>query len=82
MSKVIALCVITLLFLTLSHTCARPEPTFHDITPMETHKEDHEEHMTDMDQKSCDGIGEDECMMRRTLEAHLDYIYTQKQNQP
>lgn len=29
--------------------------------------------------ESCEGIGEEECMNRRTLVAHLDYIYTQKQ---
>ncbi|KAK8941276.1 Phytosulfokine [Platanthera zijinensis] len=27
---------------------------------------------------SCDGVGEDECLMRRTLAAHIDYIYTQQ----
>lgn len=26
----------------------------------------------------CEGIGEDECLMRRTLAAHTDYLYTQK----
>ncbi|KAL0915790.1 hypothetical protein M5K25_013245 [Dendrobium thyrsiflorum] len=26
---------------------------------------------------SCDGVGEEECLMRRTLVAHIDYIYTQ-----
>lgn len=25
----------------------------------------------------CKGVGEEECLMRRTLAAHLDYIYTQ-----
>ncbi|KAK4262431.1 hypothetical protein QN277_027990 [Acacia crassicarpa] len=28
--------------------------------------------------ESCEGVSEDECLMRRTLAAHLDYIYTQK----
>ncbi|MED6156874.1 hypothetical protein PIB30_018445 [Stylosanthes scabra] len=29
----------------------------------------------------CEGVAnKDECLMRRTLEAHLDYIYTQKAN--
>lgn len=28
-------------------------------------------------EENCDGIGEDECLLRRTLEAHTDYIYTQ-----
>lgn len=31
-------------------------------------------------EESCKGIGEEECLMRRTLAAHLDYIYTQKEN--
>ncbi|KAK8606919.1 hypothetical protein V6N13_052671 [Hibiscus sabdariffa] len=30
------------------------------------------------DEDGCDGIGEEECLMRRTLAAHVDYIYTQK----
>ncbi|KAG6394276.1 hypothetical protein SASPL_144860 [Salvia splendens] len=29
---------------------------------------------------SCNGITENECLMRRTLNAHLDYIYTQQHN--
>ncbi|KAI9124048.1 hypothetical protein K1719_005348 [Acacia pycnantha] len=28
--------------------------------------------------ESCEGVGGEECLMRRTLAAHLDYIYTQK----
>ncbi|GJW06835.1 phytosulfokines 3-like protein [Tanacetum coccineum] len=31
-------------------------------------------------EEGCEGIGEDECLMRRTLVAHIDYIYTQKKN--
>ncbi|KAI6695069.1 hypothetical protein NL676_022779 [Syzygium grande] len=30
--------------------------------------------------ESCKGVGEEECLVRRTLAAHLDYIYTQKHN--
>ncbi|WOK91684.1 hypothetical protein Cni_G00375 [Canna indica] len=26
----------------------------------------------------CEGVGEDECLMRRTMVANTDYIYTQK----
>lgn len=26
----------------------------------------------------CEGVGKEECLERRTLAAHLDYIYTQK----
>ncbi|KAK9053284.1 hypothetical protein SSX86_029917 [Deinandra increscens subsp. villosa] len=32
-------------------------------------------------EEGCEGdIGEEDCLMRRTLVAHLDYIYTQKKN--
>ncbi|XP_050210751.1 phytosulfokines-like [Mercurialis annua] len=30
--------------------------------------------------ENCDGDGKEDCLRRRTLEAHLDYIYTQKHN--
>ncbi|KAI5661201.1 hypothetical protein M9H77_20524 [Catharanthus roseus] len=84
MSKVISLCMISLLLLlTLSNNsvAGRPVPAFHDVTPMETlHVEKNEVAKGDTEE-GCEGLGEDECMMRRTLQAHLDYIYTQK-NQP
>ncbi|KAK1410332.1 hypothetical protein QVD17_36867 [Tagetes erecta] len=31
-------------------------------------------------EERCEGIDEDECLMRRTLVAHIDYIYTQNKN--
>ncbi|KAH6796794.1 hypothetical protein C2S52_021348 [Perilla frutescens var. hirtella] len=31
-------------------------------------------------EESCDGIGEEECLRRKTIAAHLDYIYTQRLN--
>ena len=31
-------------------------------------------------EEACEGMDEEECLMRRTLAAHTDYIYTQKQN--
>ncbi|XP_057981582.1 phytosulfokines-like [Malania oleifera] len=30
--------------------------------------------------ESCEGLGEEECLKKRSLEAHLDYIYTQDVN--
>ncbi|KAL3515378.1 hypothetical protein ACH5RR_022280 [Cinchona calisaya] len=87
MSKISTLCIISLLlFLTLSYSViARPVATFHDITPMETHHDlnVNNNNVEKVDkEESCEGLGEDECMMRRTLQAQLDYIYTQKQKQP
>lgn len=38
-----------------------------------------EEKAMEVDDSSCEGIGEDGCLMRRTLAAHVDYLYTQKQ---
>lgn len=32
--------------------------------------------------EGCEGVGEDECLMRRTLAAHIDYIYTQNKKNP
>lgn len=29
---------------------------------------------------NCSGPAEEECLMRRTLAAHIDYIYTQRHN--
>lgn len=29
---------------------------------------------------NCSGLGEEECLMRRTLAAHIDYIYTQNKH--
>lgn len=34
---------------------------------------------SESDDESCEGVdGREECLMRRTLAAHVDYIYTQK----
>lgn len=59
-----------LLFSTLTYA-ARPEPAFDEGVEAE-----HVENMLD---ENCEGVGEEECLMRRTLAAHIDYIYTQKQ---
>ncbi|KAL7206328.1 hypothetical protein ACSBR2_019107 [Camellia fascicularis] len=79
MSKVSTFCILALLlFFTLTCT-AQPEPAFHHITPMKTQ---HRDVRVDQMEESCEGVGEEECLMRRTLAAHVDYIYTQKQKQP
>ncbi|KAK1414564.1 hypothetical protein QVD17_30310 [Tagetes erecta] len=82
MSKTISLttlCMLAiLLFSMLSFTTARPIPTFKGVTPFESHNT--EEEVTKASAiENCSG--EEECLMRRTLAAHLDYIYTKK-NQP
>ncbi|XP_059448163.1 phytosulfokines-like [Corylus avellana] len=77
-SKVSTLCMVALLLLyTLTSATARPEPVFSGITPMKTQHGDVEVEKA-MEEESCEGVGEEECLNRRTLAAHLDYIYTQK----
>ncbi|KAG6421924.1 hypothetical protein SASPL_118484 [Salvia splendens] len=91
------ICIITtfllLLLLLSSHITARPGPTFHDVTPIENHHAfiinndpfvffQEQEGQKVADRDNCVGLKDDECMMRRTIEAQLDYIYTQKKKQP
>ncbi|OVA10677.1 Phytosulfokine [Macleaya cordata] len=76
-----------ILFFSLTNA-ARPQPVHpkdssSSSSIMTTQNEDHdhqEEIIDDMDEitTSCEGVGEEECLMRRTLVAHTDYIYTQK----
>ncbi|KAI7741029.1 hypothetical protein M8C21_029725 [Ambrosia artemisiifolia] len=73
MSRATTLFLMLSLLLLLSPvlSSARPEPT---TTTTRTPSKGVEV------EEGCEGIGEDECLMRRTLVAHLDYIYTQKKN--
>ncbi|XVE66697.1 hypothetical protein DITRI_Ditri08aG0099500 [Diplodiscus trichospermus] len=81
-SKVSAFCMIVFLLLfTLScAAAARPEPAsaVRYGTPVKTQHLDNEAEKVDQVEDSCEGIEEEECLMRRTLAAHIDYIYTQK----
>ncbi|KAE8708275.1 Phytosulfokine [Hibiscus syriacus] len=88
-SKVSSFCLIVflLLFFTLSPAAGvRPEPTAaqvqHPNAPIRTLNPDTETERVEADD-ICGGIKEEEeeeCLMRRTLAAHVDYIYTQKTN--
>ncbi|XWS54661.1 hypothetical protein CRYUN_Cryun10bG0107600 [Craigia yunnanensis] len=81
-SKVSAFSLIVfLLFFTLScAAAARPEPasSVQYATPIKTQHLDNEAEKVDLVEDSCEGIEEEECLVRRTLAAHTDYIYTQK----
>ncbi|KAJ4714686.1 phytosulfokines 3-like [Melia azedarach] len=74
--KVATLFVITLLLLSTLTFAARPEPaSVTNNSPANTQQGVDSE---SVDEIICEGIGEDECLTRRTLAAHTDYIYTQK----
>ncbi|XP_022149343.1 phytosulfokines-like [Momordica charantia] len=57
---------------------ARPVPDFPNAFPATTR---HGLKVVDdvLEEESCGGIGEEYCLMRKTLAAHLDYIYTDNQ---
>ncbi|GKU98783.1 hypothetical protein SLE2022_363700 [Rubroshorea leprosula] len=76
MAKPVILLMVALLLCSTLTYAARPEPAFSDNSPAKTHLED------EPVEESCEGVGEEECLVRRSLGAHLDYVYTQKHNQP
>ncbi|KAK7330933.1 hypothetical protein VNO77_25139 [Canavalia gladiata] len=65
-----------LCYLMLAHAI-RPQLPFHHESLAKAHHQS-----VETVDESCEGVGEDECLMRRTLAAHVDYIYTQKHNKP
>ncbi|KAJ4838946.1 hypothetical protein Tsubulata_024945 [Turnera subulata] len=69
MAKLATLCIIALFLSFVLAYAARPLPSFHGDS-LELEDEGAE--------ASCDGVGEEECLTRRTLVAHVDYIYTQE----
>ncbi|KAK7386349.1 hypothetical protein VNO78_26528 [Psophocarpus tetragonolobus] len=75
MAKVTALFFITLLLCYMLAHAARPQPAFHQESMAKSHPQS-----VEAVDESCEGVGEDECLMKRTLAAHVDYIYTQKHN--
>nr|KYP75255.1 Phytosulfokines 3 [Cajanus cajan] len=69
---------LAVLFLFLTFTYAgRSNPASPSTVSIKTQHGVLEEEKLDVEE-TCDGIGEEECLMRRTLVAHTDYIYTQK----
>ncbi|PIN16928.1 hypothetical protein CDL12_10413 [Handroanthus impetiginosus] len=72
MSKSTTFFVMALLLFSLC-SAARPGPTVPDKVEAKNEVKAEEAQV----ENKCQGIGEDECLMRRTLDAHLDYIYTQ-----
>ncbi|CAH2050104.1 unnamed protein product [Thlaspi arvense] len=76
MAKVSAFCMLGLILLFGLTCAARSGPASGYAGPV---KKQHGGDV-EVDGESCEGMGEEECLMRRTLAAHVDYIYTQKHN--
>ncbi|KAA3461609.1 phytosulfokines 3-like [Gossypium australe] len=83
MAKLATFFVLTLLLVSTLSFAARSGPAFPNQSPTKTQAkgiavvETQVEHSTEAVEDSCQGVGEEECLLRRTLAAHVDYIYTQ-----
>uniref|UniRef100_A0A9I9CS91 Phytosulfokine n=1 Tax=Cucumis melo TaxID=3656 RepID=A0A9I9CS91_CUCME len=53
---------------------ARPAPAAPTAIPSQGLAGESKQSDGEMTDENCDGVGEEECLMRRTLAAHLDYI--------
>ncbi|URE28574.1 Phytosulfokine precursor protein (PSK) [Musa troglodytarum] len=70
--KTMVVVFIALLLVSLAHA-GRPNP----VDPKKSSLQAVEKGMGGRTE-GCEGAGEDECLVRRTLAAHTDYIYTQE----
>ncbi|RRT80221.1 hypothetical protein GW17_00055316 [Ensete ventricosum] len=70
--KIMVVLFIALLLLSLAYA-GRPNP----VDPKKSSLQGVEKEMVGR-MEGCEGAGEDECLVRRTLAAHTDYIYTQE----
>ncbi|CAK9137674.1 unnamed protein product [Ilex paraguariensis] len=73
MSKLSTLFMVALLLFFTLPCAGLPEPFL-----VKTQLEDGTAENIEVGESSCEGEEEEECLMRRTLAAHVDYIYTQK----
>ncbi|XP_021717971.1 phytosulfokines 3-like [Chenopodium quinoa] len=48
--------------------------------PDSPHGDSEKENLKVNDIENCQGASDEDCLLRRTLVAHTDYIYTQSQN--
>ncbi|XP_061354635.1 phytosulfokines-like [Gastrolobium bilobum] len=79
MSSKISVCMVAFFFLFLTLTYAgRPVPSSSNVISNNIQHGVLEEEIANIEE-TCESSGEEECLMRRTLAAHTDYIYTQKQ---
>ncbi|XP_054822892.1 phytosulfokines 3-like [Prosopis cineraria] len=76
MAKIAALFFTALCLCHMLAHASRPEPSFHEES---VEKTQHEGDIQGVEDK-CEDVSADGCLMRRTLVAHLDYIYTQSPN--
>ncbi|KAL5197121.1 hypothetical protein ABZP36_000633 [Zizania latifolia] len=69
---------LAVLLLASFATAIRPEPETTAANAKVVVAPDEKEAAEEDFVVGCEGVGEEECMARRTLVAHTDYIYTQQ----
>ncbi|KAF5791551.1 putative phytosulfokine [Helianthus annuus] len=80
MSRVIPIfLILALLSYTLSYA-TRPVVTLTKTTTSTATLVTKMENKDDVEESCEEGLGKEECLTRRILVAHLDYIYTQEKN--
>ncbi|KAK9163633.1 hypothetical protein Syun_004535 [Stephania yunnanensis] len=77
MPKLGPLFVISVVLFFSITSAARTGPMASNESSSKAQHAGHETESFEMEE-SCGGVGEEECLMRRTLAAHLDYIYTNR----
>ncbi|XP_010515341.1 PREDICTED: phytosulfokines 3 [Camelina sativa] len=75
MAKFTTIFIIALLLCSTLTYAARLTPTATTASSRENSVKEIEGDM--VEEESCNGIGEEECLIRRSLVVHTDYIYTQ-----
>ncbi|CAA7055953.1 unnamed protein product [Microthlaspi erraticum] len=76
MAKFTTIFIMALLLCSTLTYAARPAPTTTTASSIENSVKEIEGDT--VEEESCNGIGEEECLIRRSdLVAHTDYIYTQ-----
>ncbi|KAJ8765766.1 hypothetical protein K2173_014888 [Erythroxylum novogranatense] len=80
MSKpILATFFLIVLLCSFPSQAARHEPAFYHDSKAKNHNQKVVTEQAEAGmEESCEGVGEEECLTRRTLVAHLDYVYTNK----
>ncbi|XP_054823120.1 phytosulfokines-like [Prosopis cineraria] len=85
MAKLVSIMIICLILLSVaegrvispdsdSHRSVHHSPSHLAASPSRLNDDD--------DDQYCKGIGREDCLFRKTMAAHADYIYTQDKNGP
>ncbi|CAN6450085.1 unnamed protein product [Victoria cruziana] len=81
MARRILLFVVAFLLVSSAFVTSRPMPSSTTTAPSSS-PTDAQLPSVDEAEESCENLKDEECLFRRTLVAHTDYIYTQSKGRP